>query len=143
MTPCSREPEIVRAITGAAGDAALSPEERDHLRECVGCREAAVVASALFEDLVVAREAASAPSADIVWFRAQLKARAEAAALAARPVFIAQALAGAAVVGGIAGVAGALGALDIAAVASRGILLAFAVWLVIVPVAVYLVATED
>jgi hypothetical protein len=39
--------------------------------------------------------------------------------------------------------AGTMGTLDISAVASRGILLAFAVWLVIVPVAVYLVATED
>jgi hypothetical protein len=33
--------------------------------------------------------------------------------------------------------------LEMAALASRGILLALAVWLVIAPVAVYLAATED
>jgi hypothetical protein len=143
MTPCPREPEIIRAITTGAGDATLSPDETDHLRDCADCREAAAISSALLDDPSSAWEEASAPSADIVWFRAQLKARAEAAKLAARPVFFVQALAAAAVVGGVAGMAGTMGTLDISAVASRGILLAFAVWLVIVPVAVYLVATED
>jgi len=33
--------------------------------------------------------------------------------------------------------------MDMAALATRGILLALAVWLVIAPVAVYLAATED
>jgi hypothetical protein len=102
-----------------------------------------MVACALVDDAVVAGDEASAPSAEIVWFRAQVKARADAAARAARPVFVAQALAAAAVAGAVAALAGTLGALDVGAIAQRGLVLAFAVWLLIVPVAVYLAATED
>jgi hypothetical protein len=83
------------------------------------------------------------PTADVVWFRAQLKARAEAAELAARPVLLAQAIAGASVVGAVVAVVSAFGTFDVIALATRGLLLAFAVWLVIAPVAVYLATTED
>jgi nitrate/nitrite transporter NarK len=142
MTPCLREPEIVRVITAVAARGPLSEELTNHLRQCVGCREAAAISSALVSEREAARHE-PVPTADIVWFRAQLKARAEAAELAARPVFAVHAVAAACMVGVVAGVAGTMGTFDIAAVLGRGMLLAFAVWLVMAPIAVYLAATED
>ena len=110
-------------------------------------------------------EAARIPSAEVLWLRAKIRARGEAAQLAAKPVAIVQALGVACAVGATAGVLGttvwwlrswiawlssaaaaiatADSSLQIATVASRGILLALAVWLVIAPVAVYLAATEE
>lgn len=143
MKTCAREQQIVQALTTDDVCGALPADVQEHLRACANCREVAAIASALLSDTNSADEDGPAPSADIVWFRAQMKARAEAAELAARPVFLVQALAAAGVVGGVAGVAVTLGSLDIAAIANRGILLAFAVWLLIAPVAVYLATTED
>jgi hypothetical protein len=110
-------------------------------------------------------EAAEVPDANVVWLRAQLRARAEAASLAARPIAVVQALGVACAIGAAAGVVGTLAwwlrswaawlssaavviasadsSLEMATLASRGILLALAVWLVIAPVAVYLAATEE
>lgn len=139
MIPCPREPQIVHAFTAAA-TRQLSADQRDHVRDCGSCREALVVSSALLAADVAG---AGAPSADVVWFRAQLKARAEAASLAARPVFVAQAIAGATVAGAVVAVTGAMGGLEVITLATRGLVLAFAVWLLIAPVAVYLAATED
>lgn len=137
MTPCPRESAIVHAFRSGA-ETHLSVEQQDHLRDCVICREAVAVSSALVSEAVE-----GAPTADVVWFRAQLKARGEAAAAAAQPVFLAQALAGAAVVGAVAALIGALGGMETATLATRGLLLAFAVWLLIAPVAVYLATIED
>lgn len=141
MTVCPHEPQIVRAFT-ADGEPPLAVELQQHLAECATCREAAAVASALRSELDIAWKE-GAPTAEVVWFRAQLKARAEAAELAARPVFVAQALAGATVAGAVAAVIGMFGHFDILTLATRGLLLAFAVWLLLAPVAVYLATTED
>ncbi len=110
-------------------------------------------------------EAAAVPDANVVWLRAQLRARAQAAQLAARPIAVVQALGVACAIGAAAGVIGTIAwwlrswaawlssaatviasadsSLEMATLASRGILLALAVWLVIAPVAVYLAATEE
>ncbi len=110
-------------------------------------------------------ESAALPDANVVWLRAQLRARAEAARLAARPIAVVQALGAACAIGAAAGVIGTMAwwlrswaawlssaaaviasadsSLEMATLASRGILLALAVWLVIAPVAVYLAATEE
>jgi hypothetical protein len=120
----------------------------------------------LREECDTAREeAARIPSGEVLWLRAKIRARAEAAQLAAKPVAIVQAFGVACAVGAAVGVLGttvwwlrswiawlssaaaaiasADSSLQIATVASRGILLALAVWLVIAPVAVYLAATEE
>jgi hypothetical protein len=110
-------------------------------------------------------EAAAVPDANVVWLRAQLRARAQAAQLAARPIAVVQALGVACAIGAAAGVIGTIAwwlrswaawlssaatviasadsSLEMATLASRGILLALAVWLVIAPVAVYLAATDE
>lgn len=160
MTTCVREADLQEAI--ATNRLAAFQE---HLQACAICRDTVVVALAIQSDEAAARAEASMPTADVVWFRAQLRARAEAAQTAVRPVLIIQALGLASLVGAVAGVFGtsawwlsswaswlsSVAALAAAAdsgmamttVAMRGVLLALAVWLVIAPVAVYLAATED
>jgi hypothetical protein len=110
------------------------------VRECASCAEAAAIAGALVNDL---DNTPAPPAAEVVWFRAQLKARAEAGEAAARPMMVVQAVAAAAATGAVAAVAGALSALEVVSLATRGLLLAFAIWLLIVPLAVYLAATEE
>jgi hypothetical protein len=127
-------------VKALAPGAEVSVDDRTHLSECAACREAVAIANVLINDI---DPSDGPPTPDIVWFRARLRARVEASELAARPVLLAQAVAGASVVGAVAAVLGALGGLEVITLATRGLLLAFAVWLLIAPVAVYLAATED
>jgi len=102
------EQDIVEAIaTGRwppACDAALAA----HAADCDVCRDVVMVAVALREDDFCARHEARVPSAGLVWWRATIRARAEATRVAERPMTVAQGIAGAATVGlacGLAGVA--------------------------------------
>lgn len=140
MTACPREHALVAAVRGRIGRNLSSGEQR-HVVECSTCREAMAITAAFAGDL--RDEAGPTVTAEVVWFKAQLKARAEREELTSRPVFVVHALAGAAVAGAIAAVAGVLGGFDVAAHATRGVVLAFAVWLLIAPVAVYLAVTEE
>jgi hypothetical protein len=160
---CDREPDILDAL--ATRRLASDAELQRHLRECDACADVAEVACVLLEERQSACDAAPVPAADVVWVRAQRRARVEAARLSVRPIAVVQALGVACSVGAVAGMLGAAAwwlrswmtwlssaagammngpsSLEMAALASRGILLALAVWLVIAPVAVYLAATED
>lgn len=69
-------------------DAAL----RDHVAGCAMCAEVASIATAVRE-WNESDPVPRMPEASLVWHRAQVKARAEAARAAARPVWVAQAAA--------------------------------------------------
>jgi predicted anti-sigma-YlaC factor YlaD len=164
MNACPRESDVLEVVAADATTEA-GREVLAHLSACESCRDAAAVAAALRAERDAAWEEASLPTADVVWLRAQLYARAEAARVASRPIAMVQALGIACAVGAIGAVigtaswwlrswvawlgdaaalvAGAPGTFEMATVASRGILLAVGVWLVLAPVAVYLAATED
>jgi hypothetical protein len=161
MIECLREQEVLEAVAAGRLDETL----REHLAICSSCTDAAEVAAALRAEHDAAYEDAVIPAADVIWLRAQLRARAEATRVAARPIAIVQALGVACAVGAAAGLLGttawwlrswaawlanavavissAPSTLEIANLAARGILLALCVWLVLAPVAVYLAATED
>jgi hypothetical protein len=181
MIDCPRESEILEAVasarlkpgpTTAAGQSAVagpgfSPaiELQRHLAECRWCEDAAEVAAALGDEQGIAWHDADIPQADVVWLRAQLHARAEAARVASRPITIVQALGIACAAGAAAGlvgttawwlqswvawlssaatvVASAPSTFEMAGLLARGIFLALGVWLVLAPVAVYLAAIED
>jgi hypothetical protein len=103
MNACPREPEVVEAVT--RGEWMQAPGDigdlRAHAASCAACSELVTLAQALREDHTVACRAADVPAAGTVWWRATIRARAEAAEKAARPITLAQGVAGA----GIAGVA--------------------------------------
>ena len=168
---CAREPEVLDAVASGRlsrrGDngAADVKEVRAHVAACASCRDLADVTQALFEEREEAWLEPDVPTANVVWLRAQLRARAEAARLASRPIAIAQAVGLACAVGAMAGVVGtgvwwlrswatwlseaamvvatAPSSFEMIGLAVRGMLLAAAVWLVLAPVAVYLAATDE
>ena len=84
---CARETEIVDAIAAGQWPDAAPAALRAHAASCPICADLALAASALHDDAAVANQAPMAlPSAGQVWWRAELRARHEAAQLVQRPV---------------------------------------------------------
>ena len=92
---CLRETEVVEAVATGAWPAACSADLRAHVAGCVVCGELAAVASAIQGDWQSARAHVHVPSAGLVWWRAQLRARQQNAEAAGRPITYVHAAAGA------------------------------------------------
>jgi hypothetical protein len=90
---CPREQDVLDALAARRWPARSDEELRSHVGGCTVCADLIEVASALLEDQESAwGEARVAPSA-VVWWRAQVRAREEAARAAARPVAFMQGVA--------------------------------------------------
>jgi hypothetical protein len=107
MTPaaCPREAEVLAAHVGSSqtyvGPSFSSGDLAQHLAECEACAElvaARLIADVHADDL----QTASVPSAGQVWWRAQVRARAEARRAAERPMQIVHAVSAACVAGALA-----------------------------------------
>jgi hypothetical protein len=151
---CHRESEVLTAIMGGGWPHEAGRELQDHVAECAACADLVEVALLLAEDHAREAEIASVPSAGQVWWRAQVRARAEARRTAERPMHIVQAITAACVVGGIAGTLGwaapwmRQAVTWLHAIAVPGQLdavwwLAIATWLILAPVALYLVFARE
>jgi hypothetical protein len=160
---CAREADLLDAIASNRWPTRVDEDLRTHIAACGACADLAVVASALRNDRDAAlMEAASLPPAGLVWLRAQARGRADAARAAARPVTIMQAAAMAAATAVVSLLIGLLAVwvwtrreslhvplladaagLEPIGFAVHGVLLAIALWLVLAPVAVYLLAAEE
>lgn len=106
MNACPREPEVVDAIT--RGDWIQADEAlRTHAASCAACGELVTLMQALREDHAAVCRAADVPAAGTVWWRATIRARAEAAEKASRPITVAQGVAAACIAGVAAAFAGA------------------------------------
>jgi hypothetical protein len=163
MTECPRESEVFEAV---AFNRVV--DVRDHLAGCAICAEIAAVAGALREDHGAACRDARVPSAGAVWWRATIRARAEAARTVSQPITILQGIAGACGVGlaaallGVAwrsftwfdGLAGVMTQLDgrheelaaaSALVLQHGVplMLVLAACFVLAPFALYIVLADD
>ena len=159
---CLREPDVIDAMASRRWPDRVDDELRDHVRACAICSDLAEVASAIGSDQEAAwAEAVVLPPADVMWLRAQARARADAARQAARPIAVMQAL-GFATAAALISVAIGAAAwwvwsrtdlptalptltpdLNVMSLAVRGILLAVGFWLVLAPVAVYLAAVDE
>ncbi len=93
MITCPYESELCDAIVAGRWPETASMDLRVHVGSCAVCREFADVATAVQADAADSRLAAAPPSSAIVWWRAQMRARQEAARAADRPITIVQALA--------------------------------------------------
>lgn len=164
---CQTEQDLIDAI--AAGrwpdraDAAL----REHVSACPICADVAAVAGLLFDDRDAAWAETQVPPASLVWWRAQVRAREQAARVALRPIALAHA---ASIVGvaalllvlfppASASVRDAVDALMAAdwwslpavtlsrlSSAAAGVtlpLLAIAIWVVVAPVVIVYLAIQD
>lgn len=83
---CDRSADVAAAAIG--GDLLREADEdlQRHVAECESCHDLVLVMSALRAERDAARRAAVVPSAGLVWWRAQLRQRQEAARKAAAPV---------------------------------------------------------
>jgi hypothetical protein len=158
---CARESEIVDQIAAGQWPDAAPADLRAHAASCPICADLALAASALHDDAAATIEAPMAlPSAGQVWWRAELRARHEAARLAQRPVLAVQVVAAvvvlAALVTGVRSlVPDAWAWLSRTASVARtdgfatlepltlALVLAVGLWLVLGPIAVYMVVRAD
>ena len=149
MTPCRYEADVLAAV--AAGSWDHAPDElKAHVTACRTCSDLALVSQLLKTDHAAMVAEANVPSAGQVWWRAQMRARAEAAEAAARPLFVAQAVACAAVIGVLVALVTWLwpaGGWHFVSTPPSEMSLtawvAIGAWLVIAPVALYLVFARD
>jgi hypothetical protein len=88
---CPHEHELLDALrVSRLSD--LPEPLRAHLASCQICSETRLVAEALLGERDALMQEAAVPSSAIVWWRAQMRARREAAAAAARPISVVQGL---------------------------------------------------
>jgi hypothetical protein len=108
MTPieCEREDDILAAVSTGRWPDRVDAELRAHVEQCPVCRDVLVVAAAFNGDAELPGPQVL-PDSQVMWLRAQIRARAEATRLAERPITVAQALAFAAVIGVLGALFGA------------------------------------
>ena len=90
---CEREDDVLNAISAGRWPERCDEDLRTHVSACVVCADLADVATALTDDRDAACHEARVPPAGVVWWRAQLRAREEAARAAGRPVAFIQGVA--------------------------------------------------
>lgn len=90
---CSREPDVIAAAWGERPDLDVDPSLAAHLGECGDCAEIAWMARVFRDERNIARTDAHPPSAGVVWWRAQRRARENAARKAAKPIALIHAIA--------------------------------------------------
>ncbi len=96
---CTREQDVVDAVQTGRWPGACDGDLRAHVASCPVCSDVAVVAAALHEEHESEWREARVPPAGRVWWRAEMRARQEAAKKAAQPIVVAHALAAACTAG--------------------------------------------
>jgi hypothetical protein len=139
-----------------------------HVSSCEVCAELVEIAGALHDDRESLCREAPLPAAGMVWWRATIRARADAARTATQPISVLQGIAGACIVGAAAGLvsvawqsihwvdrladlavrlesrrADIASASTLAAEHGLPILLALAAGLVLAPLALYITLADD
>ena len=102
---CVREDEVLMMVSTDRWPDRAPAELRAHADQCQVCRELGLAAGSMSK--AAAASAPNLPSSGTVWWRAQLRARQEAARQVVRPITAAQMLAFAAMVGVAGAVFGA------------------------------------
>src|SRR5690242_1925729 len=87
---CEFEAEVLAAVVESRWPDGVPADLHAHVARCVVCSEVAQVAGAIGSDAREMRAEAPLPESGIVWWRAQLRARREAAEAAGRPITAAQ-----------------------------------------------------
>ena len=157
-TECLREAEILDEIAAGRWPADAPEALRAHATSCAVCADLALAASALHDDAAAATAAPIAlPTAGQVWWRAELRARHEAARLAQRPMIAVQIVAAvvclAALVTGVRGFAPEVwawlsGTVGTAWKAPQDawtlvVLVSVGFWLILAPLALWMVVRAD
>ena len=99
---CIHEVEVVEAVSCGRWPEQCGEELRSHVSACEICTEVVEVSLAMHEAYDEAAQAAHVPSAGLVWWRAELRARRDAVRTAERPIKVVHAFAGACGIGIVA-----------------------------------------
>jgi hypothetical protein len=100
ITECLRENEVMDVVASGRWPDACSDELRLHVARCTICADVLEVVVALHRDCEAADVEVKIPSAGLVWWRAELRARQEAMHAASKPITVVEAF-GAAAAGGV------------------------------------------
>jgi hypothetical protein len=122
--------------------------------DCPQCGPLVMLAEQVRREFDETRRDARVPTPEIVWWRAQMRAREEAARKAARPILFTQALAIAALIGLLLSVVGRMTvetiswpAFDLLTTSQTSLLLPVAIvagcWLILAPIALYYAFSRD
>jgi hypothetical protein len=90
---CERETELLEALTSGRWPDACGEELPRHVATCAVCSDIVLVARALGQENAQARVEMTLPAAGLVWWKAQMRARREAAERATQPIAIVEGLA--------------------------------------------------
>jgi hypothetical protein len=90
---CVHENEVLELVSMDQWPARADATLLAHAATCAVCRDMVAAAGAIAELRDEVASPAHVPDASVVWYRAQVRARAEAAQRATRPMFVAQAVA--------------------------------------------------
>jgi hypothetical protein len=100
---CPREADVFEAVAFGRWPAHCA-DLVEHVSTCPICADVVEVGRALHSDREALCREAQPPAAGMVWWRATIRARADAARTATQPISVLQGIAGACVVGAAAGV---------------------------------------
>jgi hypothetical protein len=165
IVDCSREPDVLEALTDGRWPDRVDRDLREHAASCAVCADLVAVVRPLMNEQSpeLWAQQPQIPSSGVMWWKAQMRARQEKAREAARPITVAQIVAGSTAVlltifallalspwlsTWISGRSGIdLPRFDWAAVVlAQGWLLpslVVGIWLVLTPVAIYLAVADD
>ena len=87
---CDKERAVTELLQSGRWPEACDPALRNHVENCAICSEAVLVFRLLQEENAAMLADAKLPEAGLVWWKAQLRARREAAELATRPIALAE-----------------------------------------------------
>ena len=93
LVECPRESDVLDALASQRWPQRVETELVDHVAACQVCQDVLVVAAAMRDDRDAAWQEASLPSSGQVWWRAEMRARQEAIREASRPITVAYAVA--------------------------------------------------
>lgn len=167
MHECDREEDVLDALASRRWPERAPDDLRAHVANCSVCTDLAEVAKAALEDRQQLWNDVRVPPAGVVWWRAQLRAREDAARAAGRPVAFIQGVAASVSVWLMVALFSALPAgyvsewraslssslpawtftiADLGRLAAAVPIVVFALivaWLVLAPVAIYLAAADE
>ena len=144
---CPREHEVVEAVAKGLLNETCSDDLRRHVASCAICKDVAEGAGALQNEYAAISQNVRVPSAGMVWWRAELRARREALRKAERPLTLAHAFGGACALGVTAALLSQvaprlLEALPVLVQQHFALSLTVGVLLLAAPVAVYFVLSD-
>jgi hypothetical protein len=87
---CVREEELVEALQSGRWPETADPVLRQHVEGCASCADLLAVAAPLLDEHHALAREAQVPSSAIVWWRAQMRSKREAAQTAAQPITVVQ-----------------------------------------------------